>query len=261
MGETARRKSFSSLSRSASRRPGRPRTFTSGGLEAEVGDGRIAIKKEGKFSKFVAEVGQITFSGHRAAEDEQEIYYVTERCVFKLSPDGLELIEVAPGIDVEKDILERMPFAPVVGDHGTMDPAIFEREPLRLRDRMLDLRIEDRLGYDAETNTIFMNFAGMRVRAEEDVKSILDAVDAILGPLGKRVNSIVNYDRFEADPEVMDKHLDAVRYVENRYYIKVSRYTTSGFMRLKLGKELERRSVSSHVFETGHEARRHLGQD
>ncbi|MDP6572852.1 MAG: CoA-transferase [Rhodospirillales bacterium] len=236
-------------------------TFTAGGLEIEVGDGRLNIKKEGKFSKFVAEVGQITFSGHRAATEEQEVYYVTERCVFKLSPDGLELIEVAPGIDVRKDILERMPFAPVTREHATMDPAIFQGEPLRLRDRMLDLRMEDRLSYDSETNTIFMNFAGMRVRTDEDVKRIVDAVDGILEPLGKRVNSIVNYDRFEADPEVMDTYLDAVRYVENRYYIKVSRYTNSGFMRLKLGKELERRSVSSHVFETGREARRHLGQD
>jgi propionate CoA-transferase len=236
-------------------------TFTSGGLEAEVGDGRIAIKKEGKFSKFVAEVSQITFSGHRAAADEQEIYYVTERCVFKLGQDGLELIEVAPGIDLEKDILARMPFAPVVGDYATMEPAIFAPRPLGLRDRMLDLRIEDRLSYDPETNTIFMNYAGMRVRTEEDLKSIRDAVDGILEPLGERVNSIVNYDRFEADPEIMDAYLDLVRYVENKYYIKVSRYTTSGFMRLKLGKELERRSVSSHVFETRREARRHLGQD
>ena len=236
-------------------------TFTSGGLEAEVGDGRIAIKKEGKFSKFVAEIGQITFSGQRAAREEREVYYVTERCVFKLSQDGLELIEVAPGIDVEKDILERMPFAPMVGDYATMEAAIFEPAPLGLRDRMLDLHIEDRLSYDPDTNTIFMNYAGMRVRTGEDLKQIKDAVDGILGPLGKRVNSIVNYDRFEADPEIMDKYLDLVRYVENKYYIKVSRYTTSGFMRLKLGKELERRHVSSHIFETRREARRHLGQD
>jgi propionate CoA-transferase len=104
-----------------------------------------------------------------------------------------------------------------------------------------------------------MNYAGMRVRTDEDLKSIKDAVDGILEPLGERVNSIVKYDRFEADPEIMDAYLDLVRHVENKYYIKVSRYTTSGFMRLKLGKELERRSVSSHVFETRREARRHLG--
>jgi len=65
-------------------------------------------------------------------------------------------------------------------------------------------------------------------------------------------------DRFEADPEIMDAYLDLVRYVEEKYYIAVSRYTNSGFMRLKLGSELEKRKVSSHVFESGAEARQHL---
>jgi propionate CoA-transferase len=82
--------------------------------------------------------------------------------------------------------------------------------------------------------------------------------DGLLAPLNKRVYSIVNYDRFEADPEIMDAYLDLVRYVEERYYIAVSRYTNSGFMRLKLGSELEKRKVSSHVFESGAEARQHL---
>ena len=72
-------------------------TFTSGGLEAEVTGGRLRILKEGKHSKFVEQVGQITFSGRRAAELSKEIFYVTERCVFALRPEGLELIEIALG--------------------------------------------------------------------------------------------------------------------------------------------------------------------
>ena len=75
---------------------------------------------------------------------------------------------------------------------------------------------------------------------------------------GKRVYSIVNYDSFEADPDIIDQYMDLVRYVEKKYYIKVSRYSTSGFMRLKMGKELEKRKVSFHVYESGSEARRHL---
>ncbi len=233
-------------------------TFTSGGLEAEVTDGRIAIRKEGRFSKFVDKVGQITFSGALAAEAGKEVYYVTERCVFRLTPAGLELIELAPGIDLENDVLARIPFAPAVNDLKPMDAAIFRDEPMGLRERMVDIRIEDRLSYDPETNTIFMNYAGMRVRTEDDLERIRDAVDGILGPLGKRVYSIVNYDHFEADDAVIDKYMDLVRYVETKYYIKVSRYTTSGFMRLKLGKELAKRKVSSHVFESQAEARKHI---
>ena len=127
-----------------------------------------------------------------------------------------------------------------------------------LRDQMLDIRIEDRLSYDLETNTIFINLAGMRVRNEEDLQRIKEAVDGILEPLGKRVYSIVNYDSFEADPDIIDKYMDLVQYVDQKYYISVSRYTTSGFMRLKLGKELEKRDVPSHIYESGGEARRHL---
>ncbi|MBI3708552.1 MAG: acyl CoA:acetate/3-ketoacid CoA transferase, partial [Proteobacteria bacterium] len=184
--------------------------------------------------------------------------YVTERCVFRLANGGLELAEIAPGVDLRRDILDLLPFVPGIRELREMDPAIFRPEPLQLRERMLDIHIEDRLSYDAASNTIFMNYAGMRVRTEGELERIKEAVEAVLKPLGKRVYSIVNYDRFEADAEIMDKYLDLVRYVEENYYIKVSRYTTSGFMRLKLGKELEKRRVSSHVFESRQEARRNL---
>lgn len=236
-------------------------TFTSGGLEAEVADGRIRIAKEGKHRKFVEAVGQITFSGAHAAEEGKDVFYVTERCVFRLSRNGLALTEIAPGVDIEKDVLAHLPFRPTIEGPAEMEAAIFRPEPMHLRDRLFDINIEDRLSYDPESNTIFMNYAGMRVRTEDDLTRIKDAVDGMLEPLGKRVSSIVNYDSFQADDDILDKYLDLVRYVEKKYYLKVSRYTTSGFMRLKFGKELEKRKVSSQVFETRSEARKHLGQD
>lgn len=236
-------------------------TFSSGGLQAEVQNGEIRIAKEGRFMKLVEAVGQVTFSGPVAAEAEKQVYYITERCVFRLSREGLELIEIAPGIDIERDVLAHLPFEPVMRDVQTMDAALFRKPSLGLRDRMLDIHIEDRLSYDPASNTVFMNYAGMRIRNSEDVKRIIEAVDKLLGPLDRRVNSIVNYDSFEADPDVMDEYLDAVRYVESKYYLKVSRYTTSGFMRLKLGKELSERRVSSHIFETSREARRNLEEE
>jgi propionate CoA-transferase len=136
-----------------------------------------------------------------------------------------------------------------------MDPAVFRDAAMGLRDRLIDLRIEDRLSYDPETNTVFMNYAGMRIRGQDDLDRIRTAVDTLLEPLNKRVHSVVNYDSFDASPEVMDAYLDLVRYVEERYYLDVSRYTTSGFMRLKLGKGLGERHASSHVFESRAEAR------
>jgi propionate CoA-transferase len=99
-----------------------------------------------------------------------------------------------------------------------------------------------------------MNYAGMRVRTEEDLVRIKQAVEAVLEPLGKRVNSIVNYDSFHADDEIADQYMDLVRYVEKKYYLKVSRYTTNAFMRLKLAHELAKRSITSSVQETLREA-------
>ncbi len=236
-------------------------TFTSSGLEIAIDDGRARIVNEGKYPKFVDRVGQITFSGRFAAERDQEVLYITERCVFRLTEAGLELTEVAPGIDVERDILSRMPFAPQINEPVEMDPSIFNPGPMGLRDRFLDIHIDDRISYDAQKNTLFLNFAGMRVRNEADLAAIKEAVDGTLEPLGKRVYSIVNYERFVADDDIMDKYMDLVKYVEEKYYISVSRYTNSGFLRLKLGKELGKRKVSSTVYGSGEEARSHLTDD
>jgi len=233
-------------------------TFTTGGLEVSIGDGALTIEKEGRFSKFVETVDQITFSGDLASEEGREAYFVTERCVFRLGPGGLELVEIAPGVDLDGDILAKLPFEPTLENPRPMDAALFRPERLDLRKRFLDIHIEDRLSYDPVSNTVFMDFAGMRVRTEEDLKRIKQAVDGLLGPCGKRVNAIVNYERFEADTEIMSKYLDLVRYVEETYYLSVSRYTTSGFMRLKLASELEKRHITSEVYETRKEARNHL---
>jgi propionate CoA-transferase len=233
-------------------------TFSSSGLEVEIADGKVRIMKEGKFFKFIDRVGQITFSAQYAVQRKQDVLYITERCVFKLSDAGLELTEVAPGIDIERDILNKMPFAPRVADPVEMDPSIFRPEPMGLRDRLLDIHIDDRISYDAEKNTLFLNFAGMRVRNEADLAAIKTAVDATLEPLGKRVYSIVNYERFVADDDIIDKYMDLVKYVDEKYYISVSRYTNSGFLRLKLGNELSKRKVSSRIYESSDEAARHL---
>ena len=232
--------------------------FSSGGMKVALAGGRLTIEQEGKHRKFVPQVAQVTFSGAQAMARGQEVLYVTERCVFRLEEGELRLAEVAPGIDVARELLALLPFAPRVDNPRLMDPAIFEPGLMQLRRRMIDIHIDDRLSYNSDSNTVFMNFAAMRVRTEADIRTILDAVDRLLGPVGKRVNSIVNYDRFVVDDDVTDAYMDAVRYVEEKYYLKVTRYANSGFMRLKLGKELESRSLSSRVFESAEEARRSL---
>jgi propionate CoA-transferase len=91
-------------------------TFTAGGLEVSFKDGRLSIDKEGKFDKFVNAVEHVTFSGHYAMEKGQQVMYVTERAVFELTGSGLKLIEIAAGIDVEKDIISHMAFKPEISN-------------------------------------------------------------------------------------------------------------------------------------------------
>lgn len=101
-------------------------TFTAGGFQAEIVEGRVVIRQEGKVKKFVQRVEQITLSGPVAREKGQEVLYITERCVFRLGAQGLELIEVAPGIDPAKDILPQMEFPIAIPPRVlTMDAALF----------------------------------------------------------------------------------------------------------------------------------------
>jgi len=89
-------------------------TFTTDGLTVAVENGQLKIVTEGRIPKFVEQVEQVSFSARRARQIGQEVLYVTERAVFRLLDDRLELVEIAPGIDLQQQILNRMPFAPVV---------------------------------------------------------------------------------------------------------------------------------------------------
>ncbi|MEB3365067.1 hypothetical protein SDC49_20475 [Lactobacillus sp. R2/2] len=80
-------------------------TFTAAGLKEEVKDGKLHIIQEGKVKKFVKEVQQVTFSGQVASANKQKVWYVTERAVFELAENGLKLIEIAPGVDLQKTFL------------------------------------------------------------------------------------------------------------------------------------------------------------
>lgn len=106
-------------------------TFTAGGLEVTIADGRLTINQEGRIPKFRRRVEQITFSGAYASQAGQSVKYVTERAVFELKDGQLWLTELAPGIDLDRDILQRMEFKPVIAPTlRTMDARIFGRQAM-----------------------------------------------------------------------------------------------------------------------------------
>jgi propionate CoA-transferase len=111
-------------------------TFSAGKQDIRIEDGRLRIVQDGALRKFVAEVEQRTFAGRLAAERGQPVLYVTERCVFQLTLDGLELIEIAPGVDLERDILARMDFMPIVRQPALMDARLFRAQTMGLRDAL-----------------------------------------------------------------------------------------------------------------------------
>lgn len=108
-------------------------TFTAGGLAVSIDDGKLIIKSEGKIKKFISDVEQITFSGNLAKINSKKVTYVTERAVFELRKEGVTLVEIAPGIDLQKDILDQMDFIPIIADDlKLMDSRIFRDEKMGL---------------------------------------------------------------------------------------------------------------------------------
>ena len=106
-------------------------TFLPGKLHVATGDGKLAILTEGAARKFLDQVEHVTFSGPFAISRSQPVLYITERCVFALRQDGLELIEIAPAIDLERDVIAHMEFAPMIAAPDPMDARIFRSETMR----------------------------------------------------------------------------------------------------------------------------------
>ena len=205
--------------------------------------------------KFVERVEHRTFSGRLSARRGQPVLYVTDRCVFRLTPEGLELTEVAPGLDVERDVLAPMAFRPLVPkEPAPMDPRIFAAGPMHYREEWLSLPLEARLFYDPAEGVFFINFEGFGIRRREDIERVREAVEERLAPLGRKVPAIVNYDHFTIVPELLDAYTEMVGDLVRRFYAGVTRYTTSAFLHMKLGDALRRRDVAPHIYEGREEA-------
>ncbi len=237
-------------------------TFTASGLKIVIDDNQVVIDNEGKVQKFVDLVEHVTFSGPYSQKTGQRVLYITERCVFELTPEGMTLVEIAPGIDIERDILAHMAFAPIIGDPPQlMDPRIFQDSPMGLKDDLLTVKLEERLSYDAKENLFFVNFEGYGVNEKETIDEIQAAAEKILAHLNRKVFAIVNYDNFSIQPQLIDSYTNMVKYLVDHYYLGVTRYTTSTFLRMKLGAALQERDVAPHIYESSNEAKEALNLD
>ena len=173
---------------------------------------------------------------------------MTERCVFRLvagsaapghgqsaAGTGLELVEIAPGIDLERDVLAHMDFLPAISPHlKLMDAALFRDEPMNLRERLLATPLADRFELDRAHRMLFINFEGLAVGSSADISDIERQVTALLAPLEERVAVVVNYDSFHILPPLVDDYAAMVVRLTERFYSRVTRYGTGGFLKAKL---------------------------
>ncbi|MGD8298968.1 MAG: CoA-transferase, partial [Desulfobacterales bacterium] len=229
-------------------------TFTAGGLEVAIDDGKLRIIKEGKNKKFIKSVEQITFSGKIGSKSGQEILYITERCVFRLKDEQLALVEIAPGIDIDRDILPYMAFRPLIDYVATMDARIFQTQPMGIRPELLTIDIDDRIQYDPATNTLRLNFKGLEIESVDDIEIIRKVAEDKCRAAGTKVKAIVDYESFSIGEDLLDAYLEMGKYIIETYYQDVTRHTTNEEMRSKLGDELVKRGLTPSLFETEAEA-------
>lgn len=231
-------------------------TFTAGGPEIVIADGSVTIRREGSARKFLAKVEQITFSGARAARLGQPVLYVTERCVLELTGKGLKLVEIAPGIDLDRDILSLMDRRPIIEDVQLMDRRIFLDDEMGLGSDLLQLDLGDRIAVDPTTGRLFLNFEKMRIRSRTEIDRVGKLVADVCARQQGRLDVVVNYDGFRIDEDLEGDWARMVSGLTDRYYAKVSRYSGSAFMRMKLAQVFP--NERTHIFENREQARTFL---
>ena len=222
-------------------------SFTAGGLKVDIDDGKLKIIQEGKNRKFIKEVEHITFSGEFAVEKKQPVLYVTERCVFAMSNKGFELIEVAPGIDIEHDILAHMDFKPIVNNVSFMDEKIFVQQCMNLKSSLVEAPISHRIQLDLDNHQLSVNLRGYKVKQSRDIELIRLRVEELCKPLSKPVDMVAWYDGFSLNPNMRDGYNDMITDLEEKFYKTSIRYIRDPFLRLKLADELQKRGIATQL--------------
>lgn len=220
-------------------------TFTAKGLEvSNTENGDLDITQEGSVTKFVDEVFEKTFSGDIAVKRGQEVWYITERAVFRRSAAHkvIELVEIAPGVDLQKDVLDKMEFKPVISkDLKIMDRRIFKTEKMNVLGEMFGT-FQEKFSYNEEDHIGFLDLFGITLTTEEDVRWFYKTFRSVLAPLVEAkgpINLVVNYNGFDLRKGLEDAYYSGAKAIEKDMFKTVKRYSGDAFSRAKLGKQLE----------------------
>lgn len=207
----------------------------------KFGSDGLTIEEDGP-CKLVPRVGQITFNGDYARERGQRVLYVTERAVFELDDEGLVLTEVAPGIDLERDVLQRLPFAVRRSPRlKSMETGCFRSEKLGLT-RLGCRPVADRVRYDEARNTLFLNLEGLEFLQATQVQSFETELLPHFQFNGK-VKAVINYDRFVLAEPAAAAWFDLVERNTRRYFSQSLRLTSSAIFARKMSEQFSRRQA------------------
>jgi propionate CoA-transferase len=152
---------------------------------------------------------------------------------------ALELIEIAPGVDLERDVLAQMDFMPLISPElKLMDAAIFETATLGLRERLLERPLAERFELDLEHRLLFINFEGLAIESKQDIAEVEQMATRLLEPIVRspeeRLAVVVNYDNFTILAGLVEDYSAMVTRLTARFYNRVTRYGTGGFLKAKL---------------------------
>jgi len=218
--------------------------ITAGGLEIAIENGTLKIIQEGKTKKFVKQVDQITFSGKIGSTSGQEIFYMTERCVFKLKNGKVELIEVAPGIDIETDILAHMDFRPVMNNVRIMDHRIFKPSAMGIRREFLKYDIEKRCRHLADHNALFVNLKGLEADNAQDIEMLKEVIEKHCAEAAGKIKAVAAY-ALDMDEELMEAFLDLGGHMKKKYGAAFSLFANREEMREKLGGDFVKHALNT----------------
>jgi propionate CoA-transferase len=229
-------------------------TFTAG-AQVVAGDGRLRVVADTATRRFVRRAQQRTFSGAYARRRGQQVHYITERAIFRLTDAGLLLTEIAPGVDLERDVLAHMDFAPIIpAEVPEMDRRIFYEETMGLSRRSL-IDMDQRLVYHAEDNVLYVNFEGLHLDTAADAQELATHLERRLAAFGHRVHAIVNYDNLQLGPAAEETFFTMVRHITEKYFISATHYSTNAFFRHQLGQRFTQAQLGQLIYPSFEAAR------
>ena len=221
-------------------------SFVTGGFNAIVEKGELKILREGKMTKFIDSVEQITFSGRLAAERNQEVLYVTERCVFKLHERGLELIEVAPGVDIDKDVLGLMSFKPIINDVKLMDKRIFIADEMGLRTDFIDAPISKRLKI-TEDGELSCNLVGYEIKKQKHLDIIQARTAELCNDLSEKVLFRMTCKHFKIKEKFLKDFAEMLVSMRHRYFSSFELDIKEPFLLINLNEALQMCGASVEI--------------